>query len=251
MEDPITPPRFESALLKRPRSVWLRRLPLMVILCSAVLGAILLRNELSLESLSRHHHALMAFRDAHYLLAALSFVATYIVIVTLSLPGALVASLAGGLLFGLGPGTVFNVLSAGTGAMLVFLAARAGIGTALTDRLAIGDGAGARLAVRLRQNEWAMLFLMRLIPIVPFFLANLVPAMLGTRFWRFAVSTYLGIIPGAILITSVGSGLGEVFARGGTPDLSLLFEPVIYVPLLGLLALAGVPLVLKYWRKGR
>ena len=75
--------------------------------------------------------------------------------------------------------------------------------------------------------------------------------MLGTSFWRFAVSTYLGIIPGAILFTSVGSGLGEAFARGEAPDLSLLYEPVIYAPLLGLLALVLLPLVLNSQRKDR
>ena len=250
MQDPTSPPPASTVPATRPQ-VWLRRLPLIVILSSAVLGAILLRSELGLESLARHHHTLMAFRDAHYALAAASFTFAYLAIAALSLPGALVASLAGGLLFGLFPGSLFCVFAAGTGAMVVFLAARAGIGTAVMDRLSVSSGAGARLADRLRKNEWSMLFVMRLVPIVPFFLANLVPAMLGTSFWRFAVSTYLGIIPGAILFTSVGSGLGEACARGEAPDLSLLYEPVIYAPLLGLLALVLLPLVLNSQRKDR
>lgn len=251
MQDQTEPPAARTAATKNQGHPWLRKLPLIAILCSAVLGAVLLRKELSLEALAQHHHALMAFRDAHYLLSVLSFLAAYVVIVSLSLPGALVTSLTGGFLFGLAAGTLFNVAAAGTGAIVVFLAARAGIGGALQDRLARGGGAGAKLAEQLRRNEWPMLFLIRLIPIVPFFLANLVPAMLGTRTWRFAVSTYLGIIPGAILITSVGAGLGEVFARDATPDLSLLLDPAIFAPLIGLLGLAVLALAVNSWWKRR
>ena len=249
MQYPISPSPIESPPTRRPERAWLRRLPLVAILCSAVIGAILLRDEMSLDSLAQHHQDLMAFRDAHYVLAVVGFVLAYIAIVVLSLPGALVASLTGGLLFGLALGTVYNVVAAGTGALGVFLAARAGIGSAVTDRLQRHGGASLRMMERLRKNEWSMLFLMRLVPIVPFFLANLVPAVVGIGFWRFAISTYLGIIPAAILITSIGSGLGEVFARGETPDFSLLHDPAVYLPILGLLALAAVPLLLNSKRK--
>jgi uncharacterized membrane protein YdjX (TVP38/TMEM64 family) len=62
------------------------------------------------------------------------------------------------------------------------------------------------------------------------------------------VSTFLGIIPGAVVYTSVGAGLGQVFARGETPDLGIIFEPQILLPLLGLAALALVPVILKALR---
>jgi uncharacterized membrane protein YdjX (TVP38/TMEM64 family) len=227
------------------RAIWLRRLPILVILATAIFGAIALRDDLSFDSLARHREALLAFRDAHYLWAVLGFMAAYVAIVALSLPGGTIASLTGGFLFGLFPGVIYVVLAAGTGAVLVFLAARTGFGAALARRLDSAGGKAAKLQAALKQNEWSVLFLMRLVPLVPFVIANLVPALVGTSLWRFAVSTYIGIIPGALVFTSVGSGLGKVFARGEAPDFGIVFTPPVLWPLLGLAALAALPILLR------
>lgn len=228
---------------------WLRRLPILVILAAAILGAIALRDDLSFAALARNRDALLAFRDAHYPWAVLAYIVAYLCIVALSLPGGTIASLTGGFLFGLFPGVVFVVLAAGTGAVCVFLAARTGFGDSLSRRLDASGGKAARLQAALRENEWSVLFLMRLVPLVPFFIANLVPALVGTSLWRFAISTYLGIIPGALVFTSVGAGLGEVFAKGTTPDLGILFTAPVLLPLLGLAALAALPMILRALRK--
>ncbi|HEX9857958.1 MAG TPA: VTT domain-containing protein, partial [Paracoccaceae bacterium] len=110
-------------------------------------------------------------------------------------------------------------------------------------------GAVARLQEGLHENEWSVLFMMRLVPAVPFFLANLIPAFMGVGLFRFVVTTFVGIIPGGLVYTSVGSGLGEVFARGATPDLGIIFEPHILGPLLGLAALSALPMIVKALRK--
>jgi uncharacterized membrane protein YdjX (TVP38/TMEM64 family) len=96
-----------------------------------------------------------------------------------------------------------------------------------------------------------MLFLIRLVPAVPFFVANVVPALVGVPLYRYVVSTFFGIIPGAVVFTAVGAGLGEVFARGETPNLGVIFEPRILLQLLGLCALAALPIVLKAVRGRR
>ncbi|MFN3280728.1 MAG: TVP38/TMEM64 family protein [Tabrizicola sp.] len=232
-------------------SSWLRRLPILVILGAALVGAVVLRDDLSFEALARHRDELLAFRDAHYLWSVLAFLAAYVAIVGLSLPGGTVATLAGGFLFGLFPGVLYNVLGAGTGAVLIFLAARFGFGEDLSRKLEGAGGRAAQLQAGLRENEWSVLFLMRLVPLVPFFIANLIPALVGTSLWRFAVSTYLGIIPGALVFTSVGAGLGEVFARGEAPDLAILFTAPVLLPLLGLAALAALPMLLRVVRRMR
>jgi uncharacterized membrane protein YdjX (TVP38/TMEM64 family) len=95
------------------------------------------------------------------------------------------------------------------------------------------------------RNQWSMLFLIRLVPAVPFFVANLVPALVGVPLYRFAVTTFFGIMPGAVVYTSVGAGLGEVFARGEAPDLGIIFQPEILLPILGLCILAALPLILN------
>ncbi|MBI1494366.1 TVP38/TMEM64 family protein [Halocynthiibacter styelae] len=222
-----------------------RLLPLLVILAVAVIGAFTLRDHLNFEALSENREALTAFRDTNFVLAALIFIAVYIVIVAFSLPGATIATLTGGFLFGVFPGALFNITAATIGAMIIFLAAKWGLGEKLAAKMDGSDGAVKRIKDGIDENQWSMLFLIRLVPAVPFFVANLIPALVGVSLWRFAVSTFLGIIPGGVVYTSVGAGLGEVFDRGETPNLGIIFEPHILLPILGLCALAALPVLLK------
>lgn len=226
------------------------KLPILIILAAAIAGAFLLRDYLSFDALAANREALLAFRDAHFVWASLGFIAAYVVIVAFSLPGATIATLTGGFLFGLFPGALYNVTGATIGAVAVFLAARAGFGAAVARKVQDGGGAGAKLMAGLRENEWSVLFMMRLIPVLPFFVANLIPAFVGTRLMPYLVTTFFGIMPGAVVYTSVGAGLGEVFAAGKTPDLGIIFAPHVLGPILGLAALSALPIVLKRFRKG-
>ncbi|WP_102106865.1 TVP38/TMEM64 family protein [Oceaniglobus roseus] len=231
-----------------PQHPLLRRLPLIAVALAALFGAIFLRDTLSFETLAENRENLLAFRDSHYLPSVLGFIAAYVAIVAFSLPGATIATLTGGFLFGAFPGVLYNVAAAGTGAVCIFLAARWGLGARLAARMDAGEGLVKRIKAGIDDNQWSMLFLIRLVPAVPFFVANLVPALVGVPLFRFAVTTFLGIVPGAVVYTSVGAGLGEVFARGETPDLGIIFEPRILLPILGLCALAALPMVLKLVR---
>lgn len=231
-----------------PSRSYARHLPLIAIAIVAIIGAFTLRDYLSFETLRENREALIAFRDGNFAGLAGLFILAYVLIVAFSLPGAAVASVAGGFLFGLFAGTAFNVLSATIGAIAIFLAARWGLGSALAARMEASEGAVKRLKDGLKENEISVLFLLRLVPAVPFFVANLLPALVGVRLWNFAWTTALGIIPGAIVFTWIGVGLGEVFDRGESPDLSLLWEPHIIGPILGLCLLAALPMVFKALR---
>jgi len=222
-----------------------RRLPIIAILVVAVVGAFTLSDLLTFETLAQNRERLIDFRDANYLTTVLAFVVVYVAIVAFSLPGATVATLTGGFLFATFPGALFNVTAATIGATLIFLAARYGLGERLAARMDASEGRIQRIKKGIDENQWEMLFLIRLVPAVPFFVANLLPALVGVPLHRYVVTTFLGIIPGAVVYTSVGAGLGEVFARGETPDLGVIFEPHILLPILGLCALAALPIVLK------
>ncbi len=226
----------------------LRRLPLIAILVAAVLGFIFLRDYISFDALRDNREALIAFRDANYVLTVSLFVAAYIVIVAFSLPGATITTLTGGFLFATFPGALFNIVGATMGAICIFLAARWGLGEKLAARMDSSEGAVKKIKEGINENQWSMLFLIRLVPAVPFFVANLVPALVGVPLSRFAISTFLGIIPGTVVYTSVGAGLGEVFARGETPNLGIIFEPQILLPILGLCLLAALPIAIKALR---
>ena len=224
---------------------WRSRLPLVLIGLGAIIGAVLLRDYLSFDALRENRAALIAFRDGQYVLTALAFVAAYIVIVAFSLPGATAASLTGGFLFGLFPGALFNIFGATIGAVLIFLVVRAGLGRSMAAKIDASAGRMKRLTVAIRANEFPVLFSLRLVPVLPFFVMNVLPALIGVRLSTFAASTFLGIMPGAVVYTWVGAGLGEVFARNETPDLGIIFEPHILGPLLGLAALSLLPLLVK------
>lgn len=227
------------------KPAWTRYAPLLAIFVVAVVGAFTLRDYLSFEALRDNREALIAFRDNNYVLTVLAFIAGYVLIVAFSLPGATIATLTGGFLFGTAVGTVFNVTGATIGATVIFLAARLGLGERLKVRMNASEGTVRKIKDGIDNNQWSMLFLIRLVPAVPFFVANLIPAFLAVPLYRFVISTFLGIIPAAIVFTSVGAGLGVVFARGETPDLGIIFEPRILFPILGLCALSLLPVVIK------
>lgn len=231
-----------------PRAGLRRYGPLVLIGLGAVAGTVLLGDRVSFAALAEHRGTLLAFRDAHYAASVALFVLAYAVIVAFSLPGATLATLTGGFLFATFPGALLNVTGATLGAVAIFLAVRAGLGARLAARMDAAEGAVGRLKRGLDANQWEVLFLMRLVPVVPFFVANLVPALVAVPLHRFAISTFLGIIPGAVVFTSVGAGLGEVFARGETPDLGVILETAVLLPILGLCALAALPIAIKSLR---
>lgn len=230
---------------KEEKSLVARYGPIALIAVVAAVGAFTLRDHLSFDALRDNREALIAFRDSNFALTIMAFAAAYVMIVAFSLPGATIATLTGGFLFGTAFGSAINVTSATIGAVMIFLAARHGLGDRLKARMDASEGMVNKLKKGLDQNQWSMLFLIRLVPAVPFFVANLIPAFLAVPLYRFVISTFLGIIPGAVVYTSVGAGLGGVFARGETPNLGIIFEPHILLPILGLCALSLLPVTIK------
>lgn len=198
---------------------------------------------LSFEALAEHRANLVALVAAHPAIAAVGYVLAYITAVTLSLPGAVVLSLAGGLLFGPWLGTALTVLGATIGACLLFLVARSALAPLVTGRAA---GLVDWLRPGLEKDGFFYLLTLRLIPVVPFWLLNLAPALVGMPFGPYVAATAIGIIPGTAVFVAIGSGLGEVLAAGGQPDLGVILAPEILLPLLGLAALS---LLGAWWRK--
>jgi uncharacterized membrane protein YdjX (TVP38/TMEM64 family) len=219
--------------------------PLAVLIMGGVLGSIFLGDYITLDSLRDNYANLLSYRQDHLLLVSVSFLFVYFVIVSFSLPGAAVASMVGGFLFGLGLGTLLNVTAATLGAVTIFMAVRFGFGASLAARIDESDGVVARLFRGLRTHEISMLLILRLVPIVPFFFANIAPAIVGVRTINFAWTTLVGILPGGLVYTWVGVGLGEILENGGDPDFSIIWSPNVLGPLLGLAALTALPVLLK------
>ncbi len=245
------PGTMTDSVQQQPTNPIMRYLPLVVIIVGAGMAWWLFRDYLSFQALADNREALIAFRDQNYLLTVAIFIAAYTLIVAFSLPGATIATLTGGFLFATFPGALYNIVGATAGATAIFLAAQTSFGAKMGARLEGSEGLVKTIKDGINENQWSMLFLMRLIPAIPFFVANLVPAFLEVPLRRFVISTFFGILPGAVVYTSVGAGLGEVFARGETPNLGIIFEPQILLPILGLCVLATVPIILKAVRGKR
>jgi uncharacterized membrane protein YdjX (TVP38/TMEM64 family) len=89
------------------------------------------------------------------------------------------------------------------------------------------------------------------VPLFPFWLVNLVPALLGVPLRTYVAATALGIIPGTVVFSSVGNGLGAIFDEGGTPDARIVLRFEVLGPLLGLAALSLLPVAYRKLRAKR
>ncbi len=200
------------------------------------------------ESLKENREWLLAKVAERYLLGVLAFMGVYATMVAFSVPGAALMSLAGGFLFGQWYGTAWNVIAATTGATALFLIARTALGEPLHRK------AGPwlhRLEEGFQENAFSYLLAMRLIPLFPFFVVNLVPAILGVRLRVYLPTTFFGIIPGGFVYTTAGAGLGTVFESGETFTPSSVLTPEIITALVGLAILSLLPVAYRLVRERR
>ena len=228
-----------------------RLIPLLVIIAVAVLVFVAFRDYFTFGALAENRQLLLEFRNSNFALTSIIFVLAYVVIVAFSLPGATVATLTGGFLFGLFPGVLYNVAAATIGASIIFLAARMGLGDYLSGKIDSSSGRVQKIRDGLRENEISVLFLLRLVPAVPFFVANLLPALVGISFRNFVFTTFFGIIPGTAIYTWVGVGLGDVLEAGAEPNLGIIWQWNILGPILGLCALAALPIAINAFRRNK
>jgi uncharacterized membrane protein YdjX (TVP38/TMEM64 family) len=219
-----------------PAAVSLRRLaPLGMLVAAGVLFvAIGGHRYLTLGALAENRAWLCGLAARWGFVAAILYIAAYAALVTLSVPGGAVLTIAGGFLFGTWLGGLCAVLGASLGAAGVFLAARAGLG-GVAQRTGPWFG---RLEAGFRADAFNYLLVLRLVPLFPFWLVNLAPALFGVGLPVFLLATFIGIIPGSLVYASLGNGLGTLVEQ---PDLAIVFRPSVFGPLVGLAALALLP----------
>ena len=203
---------------------------------------------LSFQNLKLHRAILLAWTEQHLVFAILSFILMYIIGVASSMPGAFFLTFIGGFLFGPLLGTLTVVISATLGAVLVYLAVK----------LALRDWVAKRNAKWLKsmekgfkQDALSYLLFLRLVPLFPFFLVNIVPALLGVPLRTFVIGTFFGIIPGTFVYVLVGHGLGHIFDTNSTPNISILTDPALLAPLIALALLALVPIGYRKFKQRR
>ena len=240
---------MEGEATKKSGRLSLRRVAPLAAIAGAVLIFFALEYDqyLSFEVLKENRHALLEWRDRNGMAAVLIFIIGYVAAVALSLPGAIWLTISGGFLFGTLFGTLYVVVAATIGATLVFVAARYALGDYLRSK---AGPTVRKMEGGFRKNALSYLLFLRLTPVFPFWLVNLVPAFLGVRLSTFIIGTFLGIIPGSIVYAWVGNGLGAVIDDGQRPDLSIIFDPAIAGPLIALAIFALLPVAYKFFKGG-
>lgn len=244
-----------------PSRLW-RTLPLAFViagLCAFFLSGA--HRYIGPEQLVQSRGELQALTRSHMALSLLVYAGIYVLAVTLSLPGALLLTIAGGFLFGGWIGGTVTVLAATTGATLLFQIARTSLGDILRRR---SGPFLDRFRDGFQKDAASYMLFLRLVPIFPFWLVNLAPAILGVKTWTFFWTTLLGVIPGTYAYALAGAGLDSVVQAqkaafdscraAGNSGCALSISPASLVTrelILGFAAIgvaALIPVVLKKWR---
>lgn len=238
----------DQAPAKKP--VWQRLLPIAIIAVGLVSFFATGANDyLSLGALRENQAALDDWIGQRFAVALLLFVLAYAALTAMSFPGASFLTIAGGFLFGLWAGTFGVVIGATAGAVALYYAARTVFGDALKSK---AGGFVSRIERGFEEDGLSYMFLLRLLPIFPFWGVNIACGLIGVPIRNYALGTFFGIIPGSFVYVSIGNGIAAGVAD--SDDLSLLgvlAKPEIILPLVGLVVLALVPIAYKKLRGGK
>lgn len=199
-------------------------------------------DRISLENIQARRDQLLNLVDAYPLLSLGGFVLFYALAVALSLPIATLLSLVGGFLFGRWLGTLVVVIGATIGATGIFLIARTALGRTLREK---ASPLYQRVVDNMANNAVGYMLFMRLVPIFPFFLVNVVPAFFNVRLLPYVLTTFVGIMPGSFVYTNLGRELGTL---SSLKDL-MAWPTLLAFCLLGLFALT--PTVYRQLRSRR
>lgn len=182
--------------------------PIALIICFiTIIYATGILENITLQSVKDNRIALLHYVSENYVLSVVLFALVYIATVSLSLPFASLLTLLGGFLFGVFYGSVLIVLSATIGATIVFCVAKTTLGSTLRDK------AGPfynKVALNMKENAFQYMLFMRFVPVVPFFIANILPALFDIKLRDYFISTFIGIIPGTVVYANLGRELGTI-----------------------------------------
>ena len=201
----------------------------------------------NLETLKAHRHWILGQAKQYPFIITAVFMLTYIMSVALSLPIGTLLTILGGYIFGQTLGVVYVITSATTGACIVFSLAKTAVGVSLREH---AEHNIKIMEPGFRKNALYYMLFLRLIPIFPFFIVNIVPAFLGVNLKPYLFGTFFGIIPSTFIFVSAGASLGSIFSSGNTFTIDDILTPDSII-LLGSIAILTLLPVLYKWIKRR
>jgi uncharacterized membrane protein YdjX (TVP38/TMEM64 family) len=231
-------PRFAP---RRRRVNW-KKVGLAALIVAALVAAATQGGRLDFDTLKANRAELMAFTQRHYAAMLIGTTLAYTLATAVSFPAGVLLTLAMGLLFGRWVGTAAVVLAASVGATLAMLAARYLFAEVVRRRM---GPRLRRLARGFERDAFSYLLFVRLVPVFPFWLMNLVPAFTPVSARTFFVATAIGIAPGTFVFVNLGESLGHI----DSPRDLMGPGTLLALALLGLLSL--LPIAFKKLRNRR
>jgi len=190
------------------RGHWRRWLPLVILIAAIIaVWASGVTRYLTLASIAAHRDGLKAMVGSHYLVALGGYMLVYVACIALSMPGGALLTILGGFLFGWLVGGVATVIAATAGATIIFLIAKSSFGAFLAEK------AGSRaktFAEGFRRDAFNYMLFLRLVPLFPFWLVNIAPALFNVSSRTYVVSTFIGIIPATFAFSMLGASLDSI-----------------------------------------
>jgi uncharacterized membrane protein YdjX (TVP38/TMEM64 family) len=207
-----------------------------------------LHHLISFQTLKIYRADLVRFVEDHAVYAVLIYMIIYATLIALSVPGGAVMTITGGFLFGALWGTLYTVTAATIGATGVFFLVQTTLGDSLRKK------AGPwveKMAKGFQEDAFSYLLVLRLIPLFPFFIVNLVPGLLDVKPRTYILATAIGIIPGSYVFSTFGTGIGRIFDGGETFTTGDILSTEMIIALIGLAVLSLLPVLYKRLKNKR
>ena len=257
---------MKMMVVTNPQTSFRRWIPLIALGgLIAVAYAFGLQNYFTLEAIAQNHAMLEIYVHDHLLMSVLIYVALYITVVALSMPGAGILSIAGGFVFGWALSGTVTIFAATIGAIIVFQIVKTSLGAAVAER------AGPfvrKLSDGFTHDAFNYLLFLRMVPAFPFFAINAVAGLVRVNLQTYALATFIGIIPGSYAFAWLGRGLGSIIeaqtkvhdvcvAANGLANCpfeisaSSLITPQLLIALAFLGVVSLIPVALKKWKSVR
>ena len=231
-------------------AAWKRFAPLAFVAGGlAIAYAFGVQDYFSLTFLGESRDALTGFVAANPVSSAAGFAVLYAVAVAFSFPAASVLTVFAGFLFGWWQGALLVAIGATTGAAAIFLAARSAFGDFLRERM---PKRVQGMAAGFERDAFSYLLVLRLAPVLPFFVTNIAPALFNVKLRDYVAATFFGILPGTFAYSYLGSGVGSVLdaaeAAGTEPSVGDLVTTEITLAFVALAVVAAIPVVIRKLR---
>ncbi len=213
---------------------------LLILLAAAIIFAKVydIDDYLTFENLKMNREALKGFVKEHYALSAIGYISLYIS-TAFFIPGAIPLTIAGGFLFGVFWGTVYVCIGAVTGAALAFFSARHLMGNWLQQRY---RNQLIKFNEVISGRGYYYLLLLRIVPVLPFFLVNYLAGITRIPFRIFMLTLLIAVIPGAVVFTFAGRQLAAI------ESINDIFSAEMLMAFLLLVIVAFSPLFFKKYK---